>query len=343
MSNININKPIGKVTYNGNEIPIKGEEDLTLELDTQDELLTNLETEINGLPSLPSNESTSGKYFVKVIDYDGTVLKEAKLNTGDTFTLPNAPSHDGLVFQEWSCSQEIVDTTITIADNNVMVGAIYTTESGLSEFDIEITKAMVEDIETNGYTVTFNMDGNKWWAYNKDKVTSDTETTHTFYEYGKYTIACDGTIMTTSSSSGLFGQGSRTVNYYCKNVRFANVTTIGTYAFNNCYSLTNIAIPSGVTTIGTYAFGYCHSLTNIAIPYGVTSIGSNVFSNCYSLIQYNLSNLIAVPKLEATNVFANINGIAKIIVPDALYDEWIVTTNWATYANYIYKASEVNV
>jgi hypothetical protein len=38
---------------------------------------------------------TSGEYFVKVIDYDGTILKEAHLDTGDTFTLPTPPSHNG--------------------------------------------------------------------------------------------------------------------------------------------------------------------------------------------------------------------------------------------------------
>jgi hypothetical protein len=44
-----------------------------------------------------------------------------------------------------------------------------------------------------------------------------------------------------------------------------------------------------------------------------------------------------------TNAFNGINAIAKIIVPDALYDEWIAATNWAGYQSYIYKASEVNV
>ena len=33
------------------------------------------------------------------------------------------------------------------------------------------------------------------------------------------------------------------------------------------------------------------------------------------------------------------NGL-KIYVPDALYDEWIVTTNWVQWAKYIRKASE---
>ena len=34
------------------------------------------------------------------------------------------------------------------------------------------------------------------------------------------------------------------------------------------------------------------------------------------------------------------NENLKIIVPDELYDTWIVATNWSTYANKIVKASE---
>ena len=125
--------------------------------------------------------SGKGEYFVKVIDYDGTILKEAHLDTGDKFTLPNPPSHNGLVFQEWSCSQEIVDNTITITDNNVMVGAVYTTASGLSEFDIELTKV-------TGLDVTLNMNGTKDWGDG----TSDNLNTHTYTNYGKYMINYSG-------------------------------------------------------------------------------------------------------------------------------------------------------
>ena len=40
--------------------------------------------------------------------------------------------------------------------------------------------------------------------------------------------------------------------------------------------------------------------------------------------------------------FNKINTICKIVVPDNLYDQWIAATNWSTYADYIYKASEVS-
>ena len=43
------------------------------------------------------------------------------------------------------------------------------------------------------------------------------------------------------------------------------VTSIGDYAFYNCYALTSINIPNSVTSIGSYAFFSCSSLTNVII------------------------------------------------------------------------------
>ena len=430
-----------------------------------------------------------GDYSVKVIDYDGTVLMEKKGNTGDVIDLPTAPTHDKLVFQEWSASVAVSDNKVTIDDNDVIVGAVYTTVSGQNEFDITLTKA-------TGLTIALYMDGTKDWGDG----TSDTATSHTYTAYGDYTIKCNGTQMTTSGS-GLFGQSSRSNNYYCTAVRFATVTSIDTYAFTYCYSLTNIVIsnsvtsiigytfyccaslisivipnsvtsigtysfyncysltsivipnsvtiiqsrvvsgcssltsivipnsatsiggyafcecssltkiiiPNGVTSIGTYvcngcysltsivipnsvtsigneafasiralksivipsgmtsikdstfsgcasltsivipnsvtkiggmAFYNCYSLTSIVIPNSVTSIGDNAFGNCYSLTKYDFSQYTIVPKLSGRTTFSGINGLCKIIVPDSLYDEWIAATNWSTYADYIYKASE---
>ena len=341
----------------------------------------------------------AGAYTVKVIDYDGTVLLEQKGNAGDVIALPTAPTHDRLVFQEWSASVAVSDNKVTIADSDIMVGAVYTTASGQNEFDITLTKKVAR------LSITLNMDGTKDWGDG----TSDTKTTHTYTAYGDYTILCDGTTMTTSSSAGLFGQ-STGASFYCTAVRFASVTGIGAYAFSNCISLTSTTIPNNVTSIGDYAFYTCESLTSITIPNNVTSIGSkafsicysltsitipnsvasiedsvffscyslksitipnsvtsiedsvfsscyslksitipnsvtsigsNTFERCYSLIKYDFSQHTSVPTLSNTNAFSSINAICKIIVPDNLYGEWIAASNWSTYSDYIYKASEV--
>ena len=381
----------------------------------------------------------SGNYTVKVIDYDGTVLMEKKGNTGDIIELPEAPTHDRLVFQKWSASRTVTDNKVTIGNDNVMVGATYTTASGQNEFDITVTKA-------TGLTVTFNGSGVKDWGDG----TSDSETSHTYTTYGNYMIKWAGS----SIPQKVFGSST---SYFLTFARLAGITSINDFAFLNCcsltsvtipngvtsisssalracYSLTNITIPESVTSIGNYVFYNCYSLTNITIPDGVTSIGKSVFSACYSLtsiiipgsitsisslmfadcysltnitisdvvtsissgafngcfsltnitipesitsiggsafyncysltsitipksitsirdnmfyncsslIKYNFSQVTAVPTLVEVSAFSSINKICKIIVPDNLYDQWIAATNWSTYADYIYKASEVS-
>ncbi len=379
----------------------------------------------------------AGNYTVKVIDYDGTVLMEKKGNTGDVIELPEAPTHDRLVFQKWSASRTVTDNKVTIGNDNVMVGATYTTASGQSEFDITVTKA-------TGLTVTFNASGVKDWGDG----TSDSETSHTYTAYGDYMIKYTGS----NFSVRVFGPTS----YFLTFARFVNisylnsnsfqgclsltnitisneiakisqnafsgcvsltsviipdsVTSIDYSAFYECRSLTNIIIPNGVTVIGSSAFNYCTSLTSVIIPDSVTSIGSlsfgactglvsikipkgitnignqlfiscdtlkNVtlpdgvktistnafaycrtlqrittlkditeiqsdsFTDCLSITKYDFSQSTAIPQLSV-RAFLNINKICKIVVPDNLYDQWIAATNWSTYADYIYKASEVS-
>ncbi len=58
----------------------------------------------------------------------------------------------------------------------------------------------------------------------------------------------------------------------------SNVTEIGEYAFYNCIGLTSIKIPNNVTSIGSWAFGCCSGLQSITIGSGVTEIGEDVFN-----------------------------------------------------------------
>ena len=60
-----------------------------------------------------------------------------------------------------------------------------------------------------------------------------------------------------------------------------NATSIGSYAFYQCTSLTTASFPS-CTSIGSYAFYFCTSLTTASFP-SCTSIGSSAFYGCYSL------------------------------------------------------------
>ena len=145
-----------------------------------------------------------------------------------------------------------------------------------------------------------------------------------------------------------------------------SVESIGRRAFYNCQSLQSITIPNSVTSISENAFSGCQSLQSITIPNSVTSIGRSAFYNCYNIryakinttaiidsstyefctsseyinTTYDFSEVTAIPILSSTSSLNSSSYITAIIVPDALYDDWIVATNWPSFASKIKKASE---
>ena len=173
--------------------------------------------------------------------------------------------------------------------------------------------------------------------------------THEYTAPGDYVIA-----LTVEGTMGFYGNGGN--NQYSGILRYASgadarnrayqnavqkveigesVTSIGDYAFSNCYSLASITIPEGVTSIGSNAFSNCSSLTSITIPESVTSISSYAFYNCSGMRYYDFTASASVPALSNTYAFNGIQSDCQMLIPAALYDEWSAATNWATYAKYM--------
>ena len=77
-------------------------------------------------------------------------------------------------------------------------------------------------------------------------------------------------------------------NGLIQNLILTSTTNISSGTFEDCM-IVNVTIPSSVTSIGSYAFYNCSSLTSITIPSSVTSIGSSAFISCSSLqdVYYN--------------------------------------------------------
>ena len=67
-----------------------------------------------------------------------------------------------------------------------------------------------------------------------------------------------------------------------------NVTYIGYYAFESCYSLKEAVIQNGV--LNEYAFQYCHSLSSVVMGNNVTEIGNWCFAYCKNLNNVSIGN-----------------------------------------------------
>lgn len=300
--------------------------------------------------SSPSQE----KYYIKVVDYDGTVIDEVNnLPNGTEYILPNPPSHSGLTFTNWSSSETITNNRVTINKNNIMIGAIYSNTNipTQSEFDIELT-------ENTGLTINLNMNGTKDWGDG----TSDTTKTHTYSNYGEYTIKCNGTTIDNGSTTkNLFGTISTTsFNYSAKRVRFSNsitaipyrtflscvslqsvalsntITDIRYGSFVNCYSLESIVIPNNVTTIGSGVDGVFENtpLKSIIIPNSVTSIGEDAFMNCKYLKYVIIPNTVSIIK---SNCFSNCNALEYISIPNT------ITAIESNAFNNCYSLNNINI
>lgn len=61
------------------------------------------------------------------------------------------------------------------------------------------------------------------------------------------------------------------------------VVEIGDYAFDCCYELKSVSIPSSVYYIGRFAFDNCYLLEEINIPNGVEAIKVSAFMHCKAL------------------------------------------------------------
>ena len=156
--------------------------------------------------------------------------------------------------------------------------------------------------------------------YDFDSSTKTASVTYRGSAYSEYsgsvvipeTVTYNGTTYSVTSigSYAFYGCSSLT------SVTIPNsVTSIGDDAFNGCSSLTSVTIGESVTSIGNHAFSWCSSLTSITIPNSVTSIGSYAFFGCSSLTSVTIPNSVTSIGMEA---FSNCSSLTSVTIGESV-------------------------
>ena len=128
------------------------------------------------------------------------------------------------------------------------------------------------------------------------------------YENGQGVITFDGCV--TKIGSFAFQNCSSLTSVIIPN----SVTSIGHSAFYECSSLASVTIPDSVTSIDS-AFWGCASLTSVIIPDSVTSIGSYAFWGCSSLASVTIGN--SVTSIKAST-FKGCISLTSVTIPDSV-------------------------
>ena len=313
-----------------------------------DSILNIYGTSINtgGIPHWPNNikdmNTSGGSSDVIFYDYDGTKLYSY---TKTTFlklrSLPQLPSHPGLICQGWNWNLEDAQAYVQ-RYGFLNVCTNYITDDGKTRLYI--------DLEDNNATILlyFNQITSgevkiNWGDGSNEEIINGTEyvnISHIYTSMGSYVIAIEvlsgNYILGNINSNNIFysntdsalkrveiGSGFEYIADYafqkCISLQVItipnSVTSIGQYAFSNCYSLKSVAIPNSVTSISRNTFTNCHSLQSIIIPEGVTSIGYGAFQYCSSLRSITIPE--GVTSIEY-GAFQYCSSLRSITIPEGV-------------------------
>lgn len=164
----------------------------------------------------------------------------------------------------------------------------------------------------------------------------------TFFNCSKLaSITIPGSVKEIKSSA--FSNFSGTRNLYIEdlsawcNIKFAgdssNPMCNGATLYINGVAAKDITIPSDVTTIKSYAFRGCSSLTTVRLESNVTSIGESAFENCINLSKVYCN--CSTPPTGAYDMFYRNASSRKIYVPSSYVNKYKQARYWSDYSSYI--------
>lgn len=129
-----------------------------------------------------------------------------------------------------------------------------------------------------------------------------------------YTFDSSTGLLTISGTGSMSNDSNFKENEDIETVIINNgVTSIGSWAFYNCFGLKSVTIPDSVTSIGHSAFRGCTSLINVMIPDNVTKIVNYAFCNCTALASVTMSAGITS---ISNSLFYGCSSLTDIVIPN---------------------------
>lgn len=118
-----------------------------------------------------------------------------------------------------------------------------------------------------------------------------------------------------------------------------NVNISADKIFYNCNSLKTVNCPSNFNRIGIQCFASCQALQRLVFEGNILSVGSKAFNSDVGLRTIDFTQCTSIPPLGNVDAFATMPSNKQIIVPDALYDDWLSASVWSNVTG-ITKESE---
>ena len=292
-------------------------------------------TAANGCDSIVTLHLTINKSEVGAIEYTTICYDETYTWNGQTYavsgeysvTLTNAAGCDSLAVLSITVLPEAIvdEQSISISENELP----YTWHnqeingSGVYTYTIPYTQTECDsaiyilNVEVETDTLENKCGDDLYWIYDTGNLTITG--TGDMYDYTPTSMPWQTlskeirTILLPDEMSSI-GAFAFTDCYYLPSINIpSSVVTINDGAFENCRLLSTISFANNgqLTTIGSWAFYNCHELKDVVIPEGVTKIGHAAFYGCTYLKDLTLP---ASLQSIADNGFAGCSKLAQIQV-----------------------------
>lgn len=281
-------------------------------------------------------------------DLDGNLVRNIPVSEIQNLTdLPEAPTYDNMIFQEWNHTLDEIKSSAYPLD----IAPIYSTADGKTH--IKLTpystsymafKFTFSQTVANGVSFDFG-DGSSAQTVSGTGVVSITHTYSAVKEYEVVITVSDGCVLTLGSAtqSAPFLTGSTSTSYSSSHsraiteCRIADNVELSDYAFYWSTELAFLSFPKTIKKIPKYAFYNSGKIKCKAIPNGVSELAENSLAGCYSYIQsIGMAGPICIPqsvKIVGNACASNIHYLKRLVIPKDITE----TQNGFTNANVLQR------